>query len=314
MTFSRKQELVLQTLDLNGIVNNISKMLRRILGEDVALEADFAPGLPLIKADVGMVEQVLLNLAVNSRDAMPRGGQLRIATASVTIDPATARQNPESSPGRFVRLTFSDTGCGIAPENLGRIFEPFFTTKELDRGTGLGLATVYGIIKQHRGWIDVTSQLGEGTAFNIYFPASAEKSGALPTTPGEAKVMGGTETILVVEDEAPLLKLMHHILESYGYKVLESSNGKDALEIWELHKTKIDLLLTDLILPDGMAGPELAKILQAAKPGLKVLYTSGYNTERLAKEFPPGVRVNFVQKPFHVRKLAEAVYACLNSK
>ncbi len=314
MTFSRKQELVLQAVDLNGIVNNVTKMLRRILGEDVALQVDFAPGLPPIKADLGMVEQVLLNLAVNSRDAMPRGGQLRIATACVTIDAAGARQNPEATPGRFVRLTFSDTGCGIAPENLGRIFEPFFTTKELDRGTGLGLATVYGIIKQHRGWIEVTSRVGEGTAFQIFFPASADKSGALPLTPGEQNVMGGTETILVVEDEAPLLKLMHHILESYGYKVLESSNGKTALEIWERHKTKIDLLLTDLILPDGMAGPELAKILQAAKPALKVLYTSGYNTERLAKEFPPGTRVNFVQKPFHARKLAEVVYACLNSK
>jgi PAS domain S-box-containing protein len=314
MTFSRKQDLNLQTLDLNGIVNNITKMLRRILGEDVALQVDLAPDLPPIKADLGMVEQVLLNLAVNSRDAMPRGGQLRIATAFVSLDAAGARQNPEAAPGKFVRLTFSDTGCGIPPENLGRIFEPFFTTKELDRGTGLGLATVYGIVKQHRGWIEVASRVGEGTAFRIFFPASAEKSGALPASPGEPKVMGGTETILVVEDEAPLLKLMHHILESYGYKVLESSNGKTALEIWERHKTRIDLLLTDLILPDGMAGPELAKVLQAAKPALKVLYTSGYNTERLAKEFPPGTRVNFVQKPFHARKLAEVVYACLNSK
>jgi PAS domain S-box-containing protein len=314
MTFSRKQELVLQAVDLNGIVNNITKMLRRILGEDIALQVEFAPDLPPITADLGMVEQVLLNLAVNSRDAMPRGGKLRIATGFVTIDVVVARQNPEAVPGKFVSLKFSDTGCGIAPENLGRIFEPFFTTKELDRGTGLGLATVYGIVKQHRGWIEVTSRVGEGTTFRILFPASAEKSGASPTTPREQKVMGGTETILVVEDEVPLLKLMHHILESYGYKVLESSNGKAALEIWEQHKTKIDLLLTDLILPNGLAGPELAKILQAAKPDLKVLYTSGYNTERLAKEFPPGTQVNFVQKPFHVRKLAEAVYACLNSK
>jgi two-component system, cell cycle sensor histidine kinase and response regulator CckA len=314
MTFSRKQELVVQAVDLNGIVNNITKMLRRILGEDVALHVDFAPDLPPIKADLGMIEQVLLNLAVNSRDAMPRGGQLRIATAGVTIDTVGARQNPESVPGKFVRLDFSDTGCGIAPENLGRIFEPFFTTKALERGTGLGLATVYGIVKQHRGWIEVTSRVGEGAAFHIFFPASAGKAAALPATPGEQKVMGGTETILVVEDEAPLLRLMHHILESYGYKVLDSSNGKTALEIWERHKTKIDLLLTDTILPDGMAGPELAKILQAAKPALKVLYASGYNIERLAKEFPPGERVNFVQKPFHARKLAEMVYVCLNSK
>ena len=314
MTFSRKQEFVPQAVDLNGIVNNITKMLRRILGEDVALQVNLSPDLPPITADLGMIDQVLLNLAVNSRDAMPRGGQLRITTAGVTIDTAGARQNPESAPGKYVRLDFSDTGCGIAPENLGRIFEPFFTTKALDRGTGLGLATVYGIVKQHRGWIEVTSRVGEGTAFHIYFPASAEKTGVLPARGGEPKVMGGTETILVVEDEAPLLKLMHHILESYGYKVLDSSNGKTALEIWGRHNAKIDLLLTDMILPDGMAGPELAKILQTAKPALKVIYASGYNIERLAKEFPPGERVNFVQKPFHARKLAEMVYACLNSK
>jgi PAS domain S-box-containing protein len=314
MTFSRKQELVLEAVDLNGIVNNITKMLRRVLGEDVTLNVDFGPGLPPIKADIGMVEQVLLNLAINSRDAMPRGGQLRIITSSVTLDVAAARQIPESSPGQFVCLSFGDTGCGIPAENLSRIFEPFFTTKELDRGTGLGLATVYGIVKQHRGWIKVESRVGEGTAFQIFFPASTEKSGAMPATFRETKVMGGTETILVVEDELPLLRLMHHILESFGYKVLDSSTGKEALAIWEQHRAKIDLLLTDLILPDGMAGPELAKILQASKPGLKILYTSGYNNERLAKEFPPGARVNFVQKPFHARRLAEVVHDCLNPK
>jgi PAS domain S-box-containing protein len=314
MAFSRKQELVLQVVDLNGIVNNITKMLRRILGEDVALHVDSSPGLPSIKADLGMIEQILLNLSVNSRDAMPRGGRLHIATADVNIDAAVVRQNPEASPGRFVRLSFSDTGCGIAPENLSRIFEPFFTTKELDRGTGLGLATVYGIVKQHRGWIDVTSKIGEGTSFHVYFPATTQKSTAILSSTGEPKVIGGTETLLVVEDEVPLLKLMHHILESYGYKVLDSSNGKAALEVWEKNKAKIDLLLTDLILPDGMAGPELAKVLQTEKPDLKVLYTSGYDTERLAKEFAPGARVNFIQKPFHVRKLAEAVHACLNAR
>jgi two-component system, cell cycle sensor histidine kinase and response regulator CckA len=313
-TFSRKQELVLQAVDLNGIVNNITKMLRRILGEDVALEVDFAPGLPAINADLGMVEQVLLNLAVNSRDAMPRGGQLRIATSGVTIDAAGAQQNPEAVPGSFVRLDFSDSGCGIEPEHLSRIFEPFFTTKELDRGTGLGLATVYGIVKQHRGWIQVTSDVGKGTAFHIYFPASPDKSGVVPTTPGEQTVMSGTETILVVEDEMPLLKLMHHVLESFGYKVIEASNAKTALDIWGEQRAKIDMLLTDLILPDGMSGPELAKLLQASKPGLKVLFTSGYDSKRLAKEFPAGEKVNFVQKPFHARKLAEVVYECLNNK
>jgi two-component system, cell cycle sensor histidine kinase and response regulator CckA len=314
MTFSRKQQFHPQVADLNEVVNHITKMLRRILGEDVALTVDFSPGLPAIKADLGMIEQVLLNLAVNSRDAMPRGGQLRIHTAAVKIEPDQARQNPDAAPGQFVCLTFSDTGCGIPPEIVGRIFEPFFTTKELDRGTGLGLATVYGIIKQHQGWITVQSQVGLGTTFQIFLPASAAKSGALQMVPIEQTAIGGTETILVVEDEAPLLKLMHHILESHGYKVLDSGNGREALAIWEQHRKKIDLLLTDLILPDGMAGTELARILQLAKPGLKVLFTSGYNAERLAKEFPPGTAFNLVQKPFHARRLAEMVHETLNAK
>ena len=313
MTFSRKQEAHPQVVDLNEVVNHITKMLRRILGEDVALQVEFAPGLPSIKADLGMIEQVLLNLAVNSRDAMPRGGHLRISTSVVAIDAATARQNPEAATGQFVCLTFSDTGCGIAPENLGRIFEPFFTTKELDRGTGLGLATVYGIVKQHQGWITVQSRLQKGTTFQIFLPASADRGGALQMAPIEQKVIGGTETLLVVEDEAPLLKLMQHILESNGYKVLGCATGREALHIWGEHPKRIDLLLTDLILPDGMAGTELARILQLAKPGLKVLFTSGYNAERLAKEFPPGTHVNLVQKPFHARRLAEMVFETLNS-
>jgi two-component system, cell cycle sensor histidine kinase and response regulator CckA len=313
MTFSRKQEFHAQAVDLNEVVNHITKMLRRILGEDVALQVELSPGLPSITADLSMIEQVLLNLAVNSRDAMPRGGQLRIQTSAVALDSAAAQQNPEAAPGRFVCLTFSDTGCGIAPEHLGRIFEPFFTTKELDRGTGLGLATVYGVVKQHQGWITVQSRLGQGTAFQIYLPASTDRGAALPMAPSEQSVIGGTETLLVVEDEAPLLKLMQHILESHGYKVLGCSNGRQALEVWSQHRKRIDLLLTDLILPDSMAGTELARILQDAKPGLKVLYTSGYDADRLAKEFPAGTPIRLLQKPFHARKLAEMVFGTLNA-
>ena len=314
LTFSRKEALDPQVLDLGGVVANVSKMLRRILGEDIALEVDSSPSLPSVKADLGMIEQVILNLAVNSRDAMPRGGKLRITTSSEMIDKSRAAQNPDAGVGRHVCLTFADTGCGIAEENLPRIFEPFFTTKELDRGTGLGLATVYGIIKQHHGWIDVSSRPNEGTTFRIYLPASAEKGGAPMPRPGEQRVIGGTETLLVVEDEAPLLKLIEHILGSYGYEVLGCSNGKAALEIWEQHRRKIDLLLTDTILPDGMAGPELAEILQSGKPTLKVVYTSGYNSEKLAKDFGFDRSTSFIQKPFHARKLAETVYDCLNPK
>jgi two-component system cell cycle sensor histidine kinase/response regulator CckA len=314
MTFSRKQEFHPQVVDLNELVNHITKMLRRILGEDVTLQVDFFPGLPSIKADLGMIEQVLLNLAVNSRDSMPCGGKLHIKTSAVNLDSTAANENPEAAPGQYICLTFSDTGCGIAPENLGRIFEPFFTTKELDRGTGLGLATVYGVIKQHQGWVTVQSQLGKGTTFNIFLPASAARGGALQMTATGQKVIGGTETLLVVEDEAPLLQLMQHILESNGYKVLGCSNGRQALDTWGEHKKRIDLLLTDLMLPDGMAGIELARLLQESKPDLKVLFTSGFNAERLAKEFPAGTNFNLVQKPFHARKLAEMVFETLNAR
>lgn len=314
LTFSRKNVLQPLVMDLNEVVNNVGKMLRRILGEDIALEVSFSPSLPSIKADLGMLEQVLLNLAVNSRDAMPRGGQLSISTSSVMIDQARVQQNPEAFTGRYVCLSFADTGCGIPPENLPRIFEPFFTTKELDRGTGLGLATVYGIVKQHQGWIEVSSQLNLGTTFQIFLPACSERSGTLSASPGEQRVIGGTETLLVVEDEAPLLKLMDHILGSYGYEVLGCSSGKAALELWGEHRARIDLLLTDMILPDGMAGPELAQILKSAKPGIKVVYTSGYNTEKLMKDFTMDDGSNFLQKPFHARKLAETVYDCLSGK
>jgi PAS domain S-box-containing protein len=314
LTFSRKNVLQPLVMDLNEVVSNVGKMLRRIMGEDIALEVTFSPSLPSIKADLGMIEQVLLNLAVNSRDAMPRGGKLRINTSSIVIDKAHLQHNPEAFTGRYVCLSFADTGCGIPPENLPRIFEPFFTTKELDRGTGLGLATVYGIVKQHQGWIEVSSQLNQGTTFQIFLPACSERGGALSMSPGEQRVIGGTETLLVVEDEAPLLKLIHHILESYGYEVLGCSTGKAALDLWGEHRAKIDLLLTDMILPDGMAGPELAQILKSAKPSIKVVYTSGYNTEKLMKDFTLDRGANFIQKPFHARKLAETVYDCLNGK
>lgn len=314
MTFSRKQEFRPQVINLNEAVNTITKMLRRILGEDITLHVDFFPRLPSVKADLGMIEQVLLNLAVNSRDAMPHGGKLRIKTSALFIDPSAAQQNPEAAPGHYVCLSFADTGCGIAPEILPRIFEPFFTTKQMGRGTGLGLATVYGIVKQHQGWIAVQSNVGAGTTFQIYIPASSAPSAPVQMTLAEQTVIGGTETILVVEDEAPLLKLVLHILESHGYKVIGCGSGRQALEVWREQQERIDLLLTDLILPNGMTGTALAAILQKSKPSLKVLFTSGYNAERLAQEILPGVPVNLLQKPFHARKLAEMVFQTLNAK
>jgi PAS domain S-box-containing protein len=313
MAFSRKEEIHPQALDLNEVVNNMSKMLRRILGEDIALQVDFSPGLPSVKADPGMMEQVLLNLAVNSRDAMPRGGQLFVKTSVTMVTAEDAQQNPEADAGRHVCLSLRDTGCGIAPEHIGRIFEPFFTTKELDRGTGLGLATVYGIVKQHGGWIDVSSVVNQGTRFDLFFPACAEKAGTVSMSATEQNVIGGTETILLIEDEAPLLKLMHHILESHGYETIHCSGAKEALAKWAVEKDRIDLVLTDLILPDG-SGRDLAKAFQSQKPGLKVIYTSGYTSDRLSKEFPPGETFAYVQKPFHARRLAEVVYNTLSGQ
>jgi two-component system, cell cycle sensor histidine kinase and response regulator CckA len=313
-TFSRKQPLRLEVADLNEIVSNVAKMLRRIVGEDITLSLDFAPGLPSIKADLGMMEQVLMNLVVNSRDAMPKGGQLVIRGSLAIIEPSRTRPSPVAVAGRYVCLTVTDTGTGIAPENVGRIFEPFFTTKPLGRGTGLGLATVYGIIKQHHGWIQVSSKVDNGTTFQLFLPASQERKVPLVPAPSEQRDISGTETILLVEDELPLLKLMHYILESYGYKVHDSSTGKAALEVWRQHQQNIDLLLTDLVLPDGMTGLDLAKTLHAEKPGLKIIYTSGYDSQRLAEGLTPSSDACFLQKPFHSRKLAETVYDALAAK
>ena len=315
LTFSRKQTMQPQSVDLNEVITNVTKMLRRVLGEDITLESAFSEGLTPVKADIGMLEQVMLNMAVNSRDAMPKGGKLRISTFPMVVTEDEVARNSEARPGNYVVLGFEDTGCGISPENLPRIFEPFFTTKELDRGTGLGLATVYGIIKQHQGWIEVSSQVDNGTNFCIFLPASSHAEHVSPNAAGVSlPEIGGTETILVVEDEEPLLKLMKHILESYGYKVHGCMTGKEALNLWENHRQKIELLLTDMVLPDGMAGPDLAELLKLSKPSLKVIFTSGYDSGKFPVYSPALQGANFLQKPFHARKLAEKVHDCLAAK
>ncbi len=317
LTFSRKQVIELQVVDLNEVVKNVSKLLRRILGEDISLEVNFSPGLSSIKADGKNASRA--NTA-QSRRQFPRRNAQRRQTAHQhlcrDLDRHASAANPEASPGRFVCLTFEDTGCGIAPEHLPRIFEPFFTTKEMDRGTGLGLATVYGIIKQHQGWIQVASRLGEGTTFQVFLTACSQKSGPLPVASSEQRVIGGTETILVVEDELPLLKLIHHILESHGYKVLESNTGKAALENWEQRRRKIDLLLTDMVRSRmGMTGPELAAHTLSKLPSpISKSFASGYDTQKLANDLALTDGSNFIQKPFHARKLAETVYDSLNSE
>ena len=312
LTFSRRQIIQPKNLDLNEVVNNMTKMLRRLLGEDITLQVNYTPALPLVHADPGMMEQILLNLSVNARDAMPKGGRLFVDTSVVMVDKAYVEQIPEAVPGEYICLAVKDTGAGIPPQTLPRIFEPFFTTKDVGKGTGLGLATVYGIVQQHKGWIKVASTVGKGTVFQIFLPTVKGKNITQELQAAEPKVRGGTETILVVEDEAPLRTLVRSVLERYGYKVIEAVSGGAALSLWEQHKDKIQLLLTDMVMPHGMSGRELAEKLLAERPTLKVIYSSGYSLAVVGTDMVLQEGINFLQKPYHPRKLAQAVRDCLD--
>ena len=314
LAFSRRQVLQPRRLDMNEVVRDMTKMLGRILGEDIALKLHYSPQPALVHADASMMEQVLLNLAVNARDAMPGGGVLTIQISTLELDVRNLAQPSEANPGQAVCLTVKDTGCGIPPENLSRIFEPFFTTKEVGKGTGLGLATVYGIIKQHQGWLDVESQVGSGTTFRAFLPASAPVPDPKAAAAVEEAVRGGTETILVVEDEAPVRDLVCALLASYGYKILQAESGHKALEVWTQCKDEVDLLLTDLVMPERINGRELAEKLRAERPELKVIFTSGYSQDVVGHEFVLRQGLNFLQKPYPPHKLALAVRDCLDTK
>ena len=298
---------------LNEIVANMTKMLDRILGEDISLHVDYSPQPSWVQADASMMEQVVLNLAVNARDAMPRGGQLTLTIAVAEVHASQANYNPEARPGRFVCLTATDAGSGIAPEIMSRIFEPFFSTKEIGKGTGLGLATVYGVIKQHQGWVEVESKPGHGASFKVYLPYSGVVSEHPGEKPVELAVRGGTETILVVEDEGPVRELVCNLLQSQGYRVLAAASGVKALEVWEANKDRIDLVLTDLVMPDRINGRELAEKLWQERPDLKVIFTSGYSADVVGKDFVLQTGLNYLQKPYHPNTLAQAVRECLDS-
>ncbi|MDB6125192.1 MAG: multi-sensor hybrid histidine kinase [Pedosphaera sp.] len=313
LTFSRRQIIQPKELDLNEVVSNMTKMLRRLLGEDITLQVKYGSSLPFVHADPGMMEQILLNLSVNARDAMPKGGRLFITTCTVNVDDNLARQHPGAKQGVYVGLIVKDTGTGIPPEILPRIFDPFFTTKDVGKGTGLGLATVYGIVQQHKGWTNVSSKVNKETIFEIFLPATAAKVAVADNAKeSEAKVGGGTETILVVEDEAPLRVLVRSVLQRYGYNVLEAESGVNALPIWLEHKDQISLLLTDMVMPHGVSGRELAQRLQGDKPSLKVIYSSGYSLAVVGTDMVLREGLNFLQKPYHPRKLAQAVRDCLD--
>jgi CheY-like chemotaxis protein len=285
-------------------------MLKRVIGEHIALQCRCAENLPFVNADVGMIEQILLNLIVNARDAMPQGGSIVITTEAVNIDASHAEIHPEAQTGKFVCIAVSDTGTGIYPEYLPRIFEPFFTTKEAGKGSGFGLATVYGIVKQHRGWIEVSSQLGTGTAFKIFLPASASGVAKKSTPQTKAIPAGGHEKILLVEDDADVRMVTRGFLEGSGYQIWEAANGLEALNVWKTNASQIDLLLTDVIMPGGLNGRELADRLSGERPDLKVILMSGYNSD-LAEKIQPHSHI--LPKPFSLESLTETVRNCLDT-
>jgi len=314
LTFSRKQVMQPHTLEFNEVIGNVSRMLQRLVGEDISVQFHFAPKPLYIHADLGMIEQIVMNLVVNARDAMPRGGELILSASAVEIDEAHRQQHPEARPGQFACLSVSDTGCGIAPEHLLRIFEPFFTTKPVGQGTGLGLATVYGIVKQHEGWIEVVSEVGQGTTFKIFMPKSSKPACAKTETSFHPVKRWGDEKILLVEDEAALRGLASKLLQKEGYQIVEAASGVEALEVWEQHAGDFDLLLTDMVMPGGVTGRELAVKLLADKPELKVIFTSGYSTDMVGKNFVLEEEVNFLPKPYPPRALIQIVRVCLDGE
>jgi two-component system cell cycle sensor histidine kinase/response regulator CckA len=312
LTFSRRQMLTPQVLDLNAIVRDTEKMLRRLIGADVDLNTSLDPGLWAIKADQGQIEQVLMNLAVNARDAMPQGGKLTIETRNVNLDKGFAQMHLEGPAGPHVLLAVSDNGEGMTEEVKRHLFEPFFTTKPPGKGTGLGLAAVYGIVKHAGGVIDVYSELGHGTSFKVYLPVTAERAASGRSLAGLSPRPRGDETILVVEDEEAVRSLSRHILEGSGYRVLEARNGREALHVAEKLTGRLHLLLTDVVMPE-MGGAELARRLSAFRPGLKVLYLSGYADDAVIRHGALDREVSYLQKPFTTESLIRRVREVLDA-
>ena len=313
LTFSRRRLMQPQALDLNEVVATVVKMLKRLIGEHIILETRYAPAAVPVYADASMLEQVLINLAVNSRDAMGKGGRLTIEVSQVQVGKSETLASRHGRPGQHALLTVSDTGTGIAAEHLPHIFEPFFTTKELGKGTGLGLATVLGIVEQHRGWIEVKSEPGSGTTFNLYLPRSAKKKITSARPVEEAPIPTGTETILLVEDEGAVRRSIANLLVRYGYQVRTAVSGDAALQIWQQHRDSIKLIVTDVVMPGGASGRTLFDQMRSEKPGLKVIYCSGYPDDLLGKDARLRRSPNFIEKPFAPDKLLRKIRACLDS-
>ncbi|MEY3898011.1 MAG: hypothetical protein RLZZ214_3532, partial [Verrucomicrobiota bacterium] len=313
LVFGRKQTPEFRDLDLNVVVTNLVKMVGRLVGDGVKLRTCLAPSPLITRADSGMLDQVVMNLVGNALDAMPGGGDILLQTTEVVLTPEQARLIPDSQPGRYVALKFGDTGCGIPPEILGRIYEPFFTTKDIGKGTGLGLAIVYSIVNQHKGLLRVESKVDRGTTFEIFLPASSTGN-TIPLAPASLfEPVGGNETILLVEDQAALRILTGKILEKFGYTVLYAADGLDALEVATHHMGRIDLLMTDLQLPGGIAGHNLADRLSSKINDLRIIFISGgfveFNNERLHLS----AKRKFIKKPASPRVLLDMIRVCLDA-
>ena len=316
LMFSRKNIMQPRPLNLHELVSNLNKMLGRLLGENIALKLECPQEPPPVYGDAGMIDQVLMNLAVNARDAMSDGGTLTIGVNECWIGPEYLDHNSDARTGHYVRLQTSDSGCGMPPEVRARIFEPFFTTKEPGKGTGLGLATVFGIVKQHGGWIEVISEIGCGTTFAIFFPACDEAPAPTTAAPEAATplVTRGSETVLVVEDELVLREMARDFLKDCGYNILEASSGREALQVWDRHRSQVDLLLTDMKMPEGISGMELAERMLAEQPGLRVIFTSGYSDDIVSPEILERNNARFLPKPYSYADLTQLVRESLNDE
>ncbi len=311
LLFSRKSVMEKKVLDLNEVVANLLKMLGRLIGEHVSLRFERANGLPWVEADQGMIEQVLMNLAVNARDAMPNGGRLAISLKIVPIGAEGIKGQADVLPGTFICLAVQDTGCGMDQATQNQIFEPFFTTKEVGKGTGLGLATVYGIAALHKGWVEVESEVGQGTTFRVYLPQRMQGI-AEPDQTVKRELFRGQETILLVEDNDAVRRMSVRGLKGLGYQVLEAHNGLAGLKLWQEHPGQINLLLTDMVMPEGLTGLALAEQLKAEKPNLKVIICSGYNEDMSGQTTAELKGIQYLQKPYSVALLSKKVRECLD--
>jgi len=311
LAFSRKEVIQTRVLDLGALVTEMAKMLRRIVGEEIQMLVRNQEGLGGVKADLGQMEQVILNLAVNARDAMPTGGRLVIETENVELGEVYAGEHVAAKPGAYVLLAVSDTGIGMDEETKSHIFEPFFTTKDSDKGTGLGLATVYGIVQQSNGAIQVYSEPGRGTTFKVYLPRTAGPVEVLRTSDSLDQAPRGTETVLVVEDQEVVAAVVRGALQTCGYQILEARHGEEALRLWKARSASIDLIVTDVVMPT-MNGPEFVRRARETDPGAKVLFMSGYTEHGFSAHGEMGAADGFIQKPFAPAALARKVRELLD--